>query len=169
MPLSPDVIKAAILDAFQEVPYPGDDLLVVDNSGRDPECREIATAFRGRDWRTVSLQTLRENAEALPLLSPSAFRYYLPAYMIGCAEAYYDLDVVPDSVVFHLTPPKERMGWEWEFFWSRVQDFTAAQRHAIRLFLELMEHYECCDWASEDMAPPEDGAKFAVEFWKQWL
>jgi hypothetical protein len=158
-----DAVKLRILEAFETTPYPGDGGLVTDQSGYDPESSEIANAFKGKDWRDVSVEMLRSYAEALPLFTPAAFRYYLPAYMIGCVDSRYAVDVALDSVLFNLTPPKDRSGWEWDFFWTRAQRFSKREREAIRSFLELMEQYKLSDW--EGREPPENRVRPALDFW----
>lgn len=160
-----DAAKAKILTAFAATPYPGDDSLVVDQSGFDPECNEIAREFRGKDWKDISVEMLLKYKEALPLFTPAAFRYYLPAYMIGCTDFYDQMDVALDSTLFNLTPPQTRSGWSWDFFWIRAQQFNESEKDAIKSFLELMAHCERADWASEGMEPPVDRAKSAFEFW----
>ena len=164
-----DAVKMRILEAFRLTPYPADDDLVTDQSGHDPESMEIASAFKGKDWKDVSMEMLHEHADSLPLFTPTAFRYYLPAYMIGCIDSYYDLDVTLDGVLFNLTPPKERSGQEWDFFWARAQVFNEQEREAIRSFLELMDQYERADWASEGMEPPEDRVGPALAFWAELI
>jgi len=161
------VTKAKILEAFKTTLYPGDEDLVADQSDYDPECMEIMSAFKGKDWTDVSVEMLRKYKEALPLFTPAAFRYYLPAYMSGCVDAYYDVDVALDSVLFNLTPPKSRSGWEWDFFWVRAQQFSEQERDAIRSFLELMAQYERADWAVEGMEPPGDRVGPALNFWRE--
>lgn len=166
---SEGIVKTKILEAFSTTSYPGDENLVADGSGYDPECREIASAFVGKDWRKISVETLRIYAEALPLFTPVAFQYYLPAYMIGCVDSYYGVDVALDSVLFNLTPPEDRSGWEWDHFWARVKLFSEREREAIRSFLELMEQYEVRDWTSEGIEPPENRVKPALDFWSGLL
>ena len=164
---SADAVKAKVREAFDASPYPGNENLVVDQSGHDPEGMAIASAFRGKGWEDVSVEMLRSHADALPLFTPAAFRYYLPAYMIGAIDHYYDLDVALDGVLFNLTPPKERSGWEWDFFWARAQQFEESEREAIRSFLELMDRYEHADWASEGMEQPGDRVGPALGFWAE--
>jgi hypothetical protein len=161
------LIKTKIFEAFGINPYPGDEYLAVDQSGYDLECREIVSDFKGKNWKDVSVEMLHKHKEALPLFTPTAFRYYLPAYMIGCADSYYGVDVALDSVLFNLTPPKPRRGREWDFFWARAQQFNEVEREAIRLFLELMEQYELNDWLSEGMERPENRVKPALDFWTE--
>ncbi len=162
-----EVIKKRILEAFRDTPYPGDENLVADQSGYDPESREVAKAFRGKDWRNVSAEMVREYACALPLFTPVAFRYYLPAYMYVCASSYYDLGVALNSVIFNLTPPKEPGDRVWDFFWARVQKFNESERNAIKAFLHLIHQYECADWATSGMEPPENRMGPVLDFWSE--
>jgi len=166
-PAQAQVVKAKIIKAFEEVPYPGDGNLVLDQTGYDPECVEIATAFRGKDWRSISRETVRDHATALPLFTPLAFRYFLPAYMTICLDAYYDLDVAPHSVLFNLTPPNQRIGDAWEFFWIRAQGLTRIEREAVASFLEIIGEYERTDWASVGKEPPEDRVCAAIKWWRE--
>ena len=160
------VVKREILEAFEATPYPGDEHIVINQSGNDSEYRDILSAINSKAWQDVSVEMVRNHAaEALIFLTPTAFRYYLPAYMIGCVEAYYDVDIALDSVLFNLTPPKERSGWEWDFFWVRVQQFNEHEKKAITLFLELMKQYEIDDWASAGLEPPENRVTSALNFW----
>jgi hypothetical protein len=154
-----------VREAFDATPYPGNERLVVDQSGNDPEGTAIASAFRGKEWEDVSVEMLRSHADALPLFTPAAFRYYLPAYMIGAIDHFYDLGVALDGVLFNLRPPEERSGWEWDFFCARSQQFEETEREAIRSFLELMHRYELADWGSEGIEPPRDRVGPALDFW----
>jgi hypothetical protein len=161
-----DAVKRRLLEGFSATPYPGDEHLVAVQDGTDPECREIESAFKGKDWRDVSVEMVRDHKDALPLFTPAAFRYYLPAYMIGCVESPREVDVALDSVLFNLTPPKKHSGWQWDRFWARAQQFDEHEREAIRSFLELMEQDEIEDWASAGMKPPKSRVKSALAYWK---
>jgi hypothetical protein len=159
-------VNTKILEAFGATHYPGDKNLVTDQSGYDPECREVLRAFKGKDWKNVSVEMVRKYKDALPLFTPAAFQYYLPAYMIACLDSYYDVDTALDSVLFNLTPQESRRGWQWDFFRVRAQQFSERERDAIRSFLELMDQYERADWASEGKEPPGNGVKAAIDFWR---
>jgi hypothetical protein len=45
------------------------------------ECDEIDEHLKGRTWLEVATEVLPEFSDALPLLTPAAQAYYLPAYM----------------------------------------------------------------------------------------
>ena len=159
-----DSTKERLMAAFAETPYPGNENLVI---GGDPECRRVASAFEGKNWKEVTAEMLRTYGDALPLLTPAAFRYYLPAYMTGCVDAYYDVDVALDGVIFNLTPPPRRSGWRWDHFWTRVQQFDDKERAAIVSFLRLMQQYDDADWASEGKKPPMDRVAGGLAFWTE--
>jgi hypothetical protein len=167
LPKQVQVVKAQIAEAFRDVPYPGDGELVLDQTGRDPEGMEIAEAFRRMEWQSISSETVREHATALPLFTPAAFRYFLPAYMTASLDGYYDLDVAPHSTVFNLTPPTHRAGEKWLFFWDRAQGLTQSEREAVAAFLEVIAEYERMDWASAGMEPPEDRVGPALKWWRE--
>lgn len=158
-------MKAALLAAFAAVPYPGDERIVVDQEAFDPECAEIVRAFTGMRWQDVSVETVRRFKDALPLFTPEAFGFYLPAYMVACIDAPHEVDVALDSVLFRLTPPLPASGWRWDFFQARVQGFKALQVDAIRSFLALMNQRELADWAHEGKIPPRERIGRAIDFW----
>ena len=88
--------------------------------------------FKGKEWASISPREVRAHADALPLLTPSAFRYYFPAYLLACIDARELIDVAWDSVIFNLTPPKRRDGWQWEFFRVRAEEDPRAEAEATR-------------------------------------
>lgn len=133
-------LRLEIEAAFADTKYPGDDRLVYDNSGYHLECNEIAAAFRGKDWRELSVEMLRYHAQSLAFMTPEAYRFYLPAYLIAAALHYDEADIIPDAVVFNLIPPSE--DWLFHMYRQKMQGLTAAQRRAIRSWLQfLKEHH----------------------------
>lgn len=162
------IVKVALFAAFADIPYPGDENIVVDQNVFDPECTEIVSAFTGMKWQDVSVEMVLQFKEALPLFTPAAFSFYLPAYMVACVDAYYDVDVALDSVLFNLTPPVSRSGWQWDFFQARVKGFSGPQVDATRSFLTLMNEYELADWASAGKVPPRERIGRAMDFWAQF-
>jgi hypothetical protein len=159
------IVDETTRTAFSDTPYPGDDRLVVDRSGRDPECAEIARTLRGKRWHHVSADMVRRHADALPLLTPEAFRHYLPAFMLAVAHGYYDVDVARDAVLFTLTPPSRREGRRWDDFRARTEQFTDRERRAIEMFLELFDEYYRADWEGAGAEPPSDRVAPALRFW----
>lgn len=130
-----------ITEAFHSVQYPGDDNLITNRN--DLESLEIELAFRGRKWQDLSFETVFKHRDSLPFFSPSAFRYYLPAYMCFSITNYSDSDTLPEYVVYQLSPPSNAsQADEWQRFESNCSAFTKDQRKAIAVFLAyLWEHH----------------------------
>jgi hypothetical protein len=131
--------KAAILEAFGGTGYPGDEHFAINSELYDPEVNELKDAFRGKPWTSVSAATVCRFKDALPLFTPEARHYYLPAYMIACIDAYVDADTAVQSVTSYLSPPAKPSGKNWDAFASRAALFSNAQKSAIGAFLEIME------------------------------
>jgi hypothetical protein len=159
--------KSKILKAFAAAPYPGDKDLVSAPAERDPESLEIAQAFRGKRWNGISSETLHEFAQALPLFTPRAFRYYLPAYMLETLNSEDPEDVLKDFVPFNLTPPGDQEKTEDVFFAERAGLLSPAERDAIASFLERIMQLRITEWRGAQMQPEIDKLQRAVDFWSK--
>jgi len=93
----------AIRKAFQSVPYPGDDGIVSSSLDED-----VAASFRGRSWEALPLRAIFWERGDIFVLTPEAFAYYLPAFMLACLDHYDEMDTLPDSLSHLLTVPEER-------------------------------------------------------------
>jgi hypothetical protein len=164
MAQSQQALKTKITEAFQKTVYPGDENLVPDAVG-DPECIEIARTFKGKEWQSVPPEIVHEHKDALPLFTPAAFCYYLPAYLMACIDAREQIDVAWDSVIIRLTPPKNLQGSRMEFFRTRAEGFSPTQAEALLAFLEFAFEKEKADWAREGLEPQKDFPQ-AIKYWK---
>lgn len=158
-------VKAALMAAFAGMPAPGAHDIVIDASGADPESTALEHAFSNLPWQDVTTATVRRFKDALPLFTPAAFAFYLPAYMVACIDAPATVDTALDSVLFNLTPPAPQTGWEWDFFYARTRGYTAPQIAGIRAFLALMAQIEHDDWASQGLHAPLERIGQAADFW----
>lgn len=130
--------------AFAGVGYPGDDRLVYDTSGCCLECKDVAAAFRGKHWKEIPLDVLRYHSSAIFFLTPEAYRFYLPAYLIAGSVNYDEADVIPDSVVFSITPPSDER--DFDDYRRKMEGFTPLQRKALRSFLEFLKKHHAEDF-----------------------
>ena len=105
LPPTAKALRAAIVDAFGSMPYPGDDRIVDDYAGYDPERDEVKRVLKGHHWRDVSFDMLDNLRDSLPFLSPEGFRFYVPAFMIYCITDFSRSDVASQSVINNLTIP----------------------------------------------------------------
>jgi hypothetical protein len=153
--------EAAIIEAFADEPYPGDEALTL--PPQDWRTEEIQGDFKGRHWRDVPPELLNKQGSWLQVFSPAGRRFYLPAFMLLTLNQLLEKGSF-HWVLFALDPP-EQMGW----FEREYGAYTPAQKKAIRLFLEYVRD-EPEDlrsdrpvaqdalaryWASEDDAPPK--------------
>jgi hypothetical protein len=138
MPSAKEVALAKMVEeAFANTKPPDDNEIVTMVDGKDhcAECAEIMEQFKGKNWQDVPLEHLIWQKDALPLLMPSAFRHYLPAYMRAELLHGDQTDVIGESIFFNLTPPKEDEYQEW--FINRVTGFTAKHQETIRDYILL--------------------------------
>jgi hypothetical protein len=155
--LDPGHVREKVATAFDVGSYPGDDHLV---RGVDRESLEVAAAFRGKEWQHLGTSFVRENKEALPLLSEDAFRYYIPAYLVACLDDRSGIDVAWDSVIFLLTPGKTPDAW----FLARARGFSPSQVEAIVCFLEFQYASEKIAWEGDE--PPQEFER-ALRYWRE--
>jgi hypothetical protein len=147
--------------AFRETTVPPADLLLNQHCC---ECLETSEAFAGKPWTDISLEQLLVGRETA-LLTPEAWRYYLPAVILWCVRAPDVVDVIQDNLVYQLTPPTEDggvPGW----FEPRARGFDAAQRHAIVAYLEWSRERLEASWTRFGGTPPDDIYR-ALEFWRK--
>ena len=131
-----------ISDAFSDTHYPGDENIVYDNSGNDPESVEIAQDFRGLKWQDVPNATLAWNKGSFGFFTVEALRYYFPAYLLISVTDYIEADVIPLNIFGKVTPPEDSEE-KSEAFHHFINGFSREQKQAIKMFLMYMhENYE---------------------------
>jgi hypothetical protein len=130
-------LKAKVAAAFADVPRPAPGEIVP--CGCD-ECAGVARSFAGVSWREVGAEVLEENYDKLPLLSPAAFRHFLPAYLLHSLGRFENAGVC-EYTLYALTPGKAG-GAAAEYYRARFSRFTPEQMEAVYDFLELAERDE---------------------------
>jgi hypothetical protein len=153
-------VKKQIEAAWANVPYPGDENL---RDGSSLEGQEVADFLRGKRWKDVTLTSLQseyvgDGSACLGFLSPAAFRYYLPAYMLIAVDHYYNADVIADSAWSSLNPSYPEGTEMWLWWHERVCEFSSEQIRAIVGFLRFLD-------AAYGEAYPLQGPKDAISFW----
>lgn len=132
-------LKEEIQEAFADVPYPGDDQLVTHTDYFERDA--IKTFFKGKDWRDINIEWLsheypQDPSACLGFMTPQAFRYYLPAYLLVSIDNLPESDVTPETTVWALTAP-ETPGPDMDRFVARMDGLTKRQAQAIKSFLEF--------------------------------
>jgi hypothetical protein len=155
----------AVLDlvrnAFPVEPVPGADALL--NPHCD-ECVETSEAFGGRPWPDITLDNLLAGRETA-LLTPTAWRYYLPAVISWCVREPEAVDVIQDNLVYQLEPPEptDKASLQ-EWFDERKEGFTSDQRRAIVTYLHWYRVRQEAEYAELDMEPPTHVYR-ALDYW----
>jgi hypothetical protein len=147
----------SIESAFADVPYPGDDRIA---DHRDcPECDDMREHFRGTTWRGHTVAELQQYQSVLPLFTPEALQYFLPAFMLMSLKAWREADDIPFSILYMCLPSdsSEDAGLH-QHRMERFEIFTIRQREAIAAYLR--------EWAGSDSPFVEahaNGIRRAIE------
>lgn len=130
-----------IENAFADVNYPGDEHLVIQSYGEEPEL--VKQHFGGqKDWRRMSAEEL-DFHEALSFFSDEAFRFFLPAFLIADINDALSFNDPSIRICWALTPQaneqKIAKAWGGETMGERARKcfdaFTKEQVHAIVSYL----------------------------------
>jgi hypothetical protein len=154
------VLKHHICEAFADVLYPGDGYLVAHANDGDVYTW-TKEAFSGQDdWRTLDPTFLDESfngwGSALSFFTPSAFRFYLPAYLLADLDKPLEQGSPYVALCFGLsaadqakpTSRKTRRearyrGGQTKFMLrsQRFADFTPSQASAVVAYLRyILQH-----------------------------
>ena len=161
-PPPPEALRARVLATFTAA-YPGDEGIRGGDLGCEPF--EVEALYRGRDdWRVLKPEFLDQ--AGLGFLTPEAFRFYLPAFLLA------DLDgaLRTQTPAFHLTHgldnlgrvnrlnPREEDGRTWfDYAADRFSVFTPAEAGLIVDYLR---------WAVD---PDDPGASLQEAIANYWL
>jgi hypothetical protein len=114
--------------AFASTRSPGEGFHDISASEQD---EGIVDYFRATTWRGHSVAALRHHSAALSFFTGPAFRYWLPAFMLGSLEDAKTADVIPESIASKMQEAE------------RLNLFTAAELRAIAAF--LLDFARRCD------------------------
>jgi hypothetical protein len=118
----------AIDAAFGDLSRPGRGAFK--SGSRNEDVTEMLQAFGDQRWQDLDRSLLMFHREALCLLEPEAFKYYLPAYMAASLRAGPFLPDIREYTVMalRLTSGTER----------QTAPLTVQQKEAIRAFLRAV-------------------------------
>ena len=139
-----------INEAFSQASYPGDSMLVVNQSGKHPDYQAVYKAFKGKHWRDISIDTLRYHYDDFFLMTSEAYRFYLPAYMRATILEYDQAENIPGSVVFSLTLP-DSPGSDMDWFLLTMGGFSQEQKRVIAAFLSFLLTYHKEDFPGNEL------------------
>lgn len=126
-------LKQGIEDAFAEAVYPGHDNITL-SACPCGECTETRVFFEGKHWRDVAAagQPFHIGWGGLAILSPEAWRFYLPAYMMLSLRGDGDPGETLECALYSLAP--DQTGGSLDLFTKRICAFSAAQQECIAAY-----------------------------------
>jgi|GEM_PF-2557962 hypothetical protein len=140
----PEQLRKEVHDAFAGRPYPGDERLALQQPGFPGyEGDTVARFFRGRDWRTLTLEALLADEELdrnafMFFMTPEGFTYFLPAFLTLALDVDGPFDL-GEPLAFKLTAPAEDAPDAWRDDHSRVvSSLSAPQQRAVMHVLEYL-------------------------------
>ena len=123
------------------------------------ESPSVIESFAGTHWNDVPLDTLINHRLSLPLFTPEAFRFYLPAFLRAAVAHPAAVDTLTENLFFMLTPP-EAPGPEMDLFLRRLNGLNPAQKAVIRKFIKLYNETET--------SYPDAQRERAASFWEKY-
>lgn len=151
-------VIATVSIAFASARYPGDDRIVPPDRDWDWESQEIKQAFRGRRWEDAGVDFLCPTHRTdLGFLTPEAFAYYLPAFLIAATEIK-TADVLIDSLLWQLCH-----GRSSDSLFRRASGLMLPDQ--LRAILTLIAYLRSENWGGEDdpdLAEAEESVLLAL-------
>jgi hypothetical protein len=151
-----DSLKRIIGDAFGEITHPGDDQLLASDCFDVGEVENFRQSNVPTKWQQLAPSVIDYNYGSLPFLSPSAYRFFLPAYLIRALDTFRDAtNNVIEFVIYALTAPDDPI--LLKHFLTQQSLLNSTQRKAIHQFLKTIEdHYP----------PLSNDAATAATYWR---
>jgi hypothetical protein len=101
----------------------------------------VMRAFVGKRWQDLTTEELRTGHDALGMMTPEGFRYYLPAYLVLTLQDPKEADVEADKTRGAISPPPFDYG-DLEAFETRISLLSLQERIAIAYFCEYLRRSE---------------------------
>lgn len=126
-------LYSEISSVFPRTNSPGSGEITSDEYG---DSMKVRLSLAGHKWWLVDDNIIDQNHLHLPLLTPIAFHYYLPAFLIRSLKHF-----VPDNetlifTVYSLAPFKTSSDAPW--FCDRKRQFTPAEVKTVIKFLHCI-------------------------------
>ena len=103
------------------------------------ECQQLSADLAGVEWTAMPDALIEGNPSGLSLLSPEAYAYFLPAYVLYALDHFTSESLAAEMTVYGLAynePANEDMAdWQRE----RLKFITAEQLDVLQRFLQLVQ------------------------------
>jgi len=153
-------LRAAILEAFARDEPPRQDRIALHQC---EECAGLRADFAEMRWNLMPPALIEKHYGSLPLLSPEALAYFLPAYLLYALDHFTPDSLVTEFVVYHLAPdaPHDQDAIEWRR--AKLRHFTRQQIAVVNDFLLLVEGDEAFRVYLGDVGP---GRRRTMQYWE---
>lgn len=126
-----------ILAAFPKIAPPLPENLTEHNCD---ECEGVKDDFSGVEWWSADDWLIDKSIDVLPLFTPEAFHYYLPAFLLRALAGFNPDNEVLEFSVYSLSPTKTPI--DDPRYRTRLNLFTPEQISAVASFLEQIQNDE---------------------------
>ena len=137
-------LEQLVFKAFDGLDYPGDNHIVQAKPYFDKEREAISALLRSKKWTEVNFKTLKLNylgdiSSILLFLTPSAFVYYYPSFLLISLREFELSDVTAFSSVNFFCKSQQENGNSDSFKFERVSLFSETQLKVIKLVFEYLD------------------------------
>lgn len=151
-------VVSIIMRAFSNVPYPGDHNIFNAITTRQDEDavtvgqdeQDILSTYSGRSWQDIPVSELRSSF-GLPYFTPTAYHYFLQAFLIGIVGSYLEADIMVGLVIMDLSEfLHTARGKGTTDRKTRYELLSREQRTAILAFLNWLVDFHLEDRSSRE-------------------
>lgn len=128
-----EALKQKIFASFENVPYPKGRIAPHECG----ECDDVCKTFKNKNWKTISPEIIEEYHGIIPLFSPEAFQYFLPAYLNFSLNNFDGYDTVCQFTIYATAPDNKSVQERLEYWRDRFARFSSEQMSCIYEFLDL--------------------------------
>lgn len=134
---------ARISAAFADVELPATDVPLARSPGY---LINSLTELQGLRWHEITPRMAFLHAEVLFVLSPEAFPYYLPAFMVAAVREDDPAAPIGEAVLCALFPPLERDEPARARFEEQVSRLSRSQVEVVREFLHFLAERDTAEY-----------------------
>jgi hypothetical protein len=134
--LTAEGVRREVETTFGRLAPPAAGALTVGGELDPPQQAAIRSALVGRHWRELDGAFLAERWASFCYLTPQAYRFYLPALLLGALERFPAHEGLAHSAVYSLAPS----------FWCLYYRGRDAQFEARLALLSRQQHLAVCSF-----------------------
>jgi hypothetical protein len=139
-------IVQRVVDAFKPRELREGDPIFLSHSS-EVDMQTIERLARQSNWINFPHDVLCNNPLALAFMTPEAFAWFLPAYLVVSVTLYSESETLTSSLITYLTPPDEADSREFETLVEETRaldpDLLVEEPRPVSLDAddELLEHF----------------------------